>query len=248
MKGVYDVAPGLRPLEGPLANADSDAPKFLRNKKKALAERYEKYVQRFETEPEFESAAASRLCRELGIMEMANLDDVALEIQPDIALVRRRPDGTDYVAYLHLCAPSHWGAEEKIGRSFFEVHTPVPHFDRVNAVAPKLVEAMIHGRPMERYVWTLESDAYLNHHPVPAPGHDPRLWYGRNFENGPTHIRTERQTMFGMPELEAAFFLIHVYIEPLEALTDEERRALDLAVASMSPESRHYKGLGEGPV
>ena len=243
MRGVYDVAPGLRPIDGPLANADSDAPKFRRNKEKALAESYDKYVRRHDLKPEFEAKAAARLCSELRLPLSANLDEIALAIQPDVALVRRRPDGSDYVAYLHLCAPSHWGAEEKIGKSFFDVHTPVPHFEKVNAVAPKLVDAMIHRPPMERFVWTLESDAYLNHHPEPAPGHDPKLWYGRDFENGPTHIRTERQTIFGMPVLEAAFFLIHVYIEPLEALTAEEREALDKAVATMSPESRRYKGL-----
>jgi dimethylamine monooxygenase subunit A len=173
------------------------------------------------------------------------LEAMAFQIQADLAVVVREPDGGDRIAALHLCSPSHWAGGDKIGRSFFETHAPVPAFDAVNAVAAKLVKTIIEAGPFVRFVWGVESDDRLNHHPSAPPGWDQEEWWGRRFDRGRFWVRTERQTILGLPDVDAALFFIHVQTLPdSEVLADEEMRsALLSGLLSMSPEARAYKGV-----
>lgn len=173
-----------------------------------------------------------------------SLDFLARLVQEDFALVATE-DSNDWVAYLHLCSPSHWAAEEKIGRSFFDVHEPIPGFERVNAAADGLIDAMIRKGPFVRFVWGIESDDRLNHHPEPPSGFEPAPWQGRRFDEGRFWVRTERQAVWGMPEVGAALFVIRVgYVSGENVMADETLRApLVEALKSMSPEARRYKGL-----
>lgn len=179
--------------------------------------------------------------------DSASLSLLMRLVAEDMAVVRRR-DGADWIAFLHLCSPSHWAAEEKIGRSFFSTHEPIPGFERVNAVSDNLVDSMIHRGPFVRFVWGIESDDRPNHHPEPPPGFDPKEWDGRQFESGKFWVRTERQVVWGLPEEDAAIFTIRVgFIPGEEVLASPELRAsLRKALEGMSPESLRYKGLSEG--
>ncbi|HTQ10223.1 MAG TPA: heme-dependent oxidative N-demethylase subunit alpha family protein [Fimbriimonadaceae bacterium] len=173
---------------------------------------------------------------------------LALQIQADLALIARRPDGTDYVAALCACAPSDWSPAEKIGRSFFEAHMPVPGFDRINAAAGQLVQSIIHHGPFVRFVWGVESDDRLNHHPDAPPGFDRVEWRGRRYGRGRFWARIERQSTLGLPEVDAALFFIHVQTIPDTVILASRhlREALRQGLLSMSPEARRYKGVEEG--
>ena len=177
----------------------------------------------------------------------AALDLLARLVQEDVAVVRTM-DESDWIAYLHLCSPSHWAAEEKIGRSFFETHAPVPHFERVNAASAGLVDAMINKGPFVRFVWTVESDDRLNHHPEPPPGIEKREWDGRDFSHGRFWVRTERQVIWGLPAVGASIFTIRVGFVPDTVVLASEilRTTLAAGVRSMSPKSIEYKGLVPG--
>lgn len=168
---------------------------------------------------------------------------LAFQIQADLALVARDPDGNDRVVAVHVCAPSHWHPAEKLGQSFFQTHTVVPGFDRINAAAPKMVDAMIKQGPFIRFVWGVESDTRLNHHPEPSSGWDFVAWDGRAFDQFPFCARVERQTLLGLPAVDAALFVIHAKTIPGKELSAEERAAMLAAVQSMSPEALRYKGL-----
>lgn len=176
------------------------------------------------------------------------LDALASQVQEDIAVTVRR-GGRDWLAAIHLCSPSHWAAEDKLGKSFFDIHAPVPGIDKINRAAASFVDAMIHKGPYVRFVWGFGSDTRLNHHPVPAPGHDPAEWKGRSFDpnrkGSPFILRVERQTLHGLPEVEASVFTIRVsFIDGQEIRKNpHERHLLKSALLSMSPESRRYKGL-----
>lgn len=179
-------------------------------------------------------------------------DALCCQIPDDLAIVTRAA-GKDRVAALHLCAPSHWAAEEKIGQDFIGTHAPVPGFEKVNAAAPTLVEAMITRGPFVRFTWGIEFDDRLNHHPVPPPGIAAAAWNRRGFDperaDRPTlFLRVERQVVWGLPEIEAACFAIRVFVtDASEIRADPERRtALRAALLSLSPESRRYKGLPDG--
>lgn len=282
IKGVYEVAPGLRPFGTDFGNGDLDGKAFPRtedletyldNKRRALRERRGKYARVFRLDREVEAAAArliaGRLAEEyparfrvtgdeyeLGLSlddtpwqlpargDGASLNLLARLVGEDLAVVRRNGD-LDWTAYLHVCAPSHWAPEDKIGRSFFETHTPIPGFERANAAYRGLVSAMTGKGPWVRFTWGVESDDRLNHHPEPPPGEDPALWNGRLFKDR-FWVRWERQTIWPLPEVDAALFTIRVGFVADHELSDRERPALSMALRAMTPQAREYKGLTEG--
>lgn len=176
-------------------------------------------------------------------------DALCSQVQEDVAVMVSPEPGRDWLAALHLCSPSHWAAEDKIGRNFFAVHVPVPGIDKINRAAASFVDAMIRKGPYVRFVWGFATDTRLNHHPDPAPGADAKEWKGRSFEparpGSPFILRMERQCIVGLPEVAASVFTIRVYFEEGELIRrDPARRALlRSALLSMTPESRAYKGV-----
>jgi hypothetical protein len=287
-KGVYEVAPALRPLGTDFGNGaadrklfqlDSEFERYAENKRAALRERRGKYARAFRLSREVERATIDLIVESLASdypdrfetgwegesrvllegekrwvlpatsrgSDSQALDLLARLIQADIAVVSTE-SSLDWVSYLHLCSPSHWAAEEKIGRSFFDVHEPIPGFEKVNRASAGLVDAMVNKGPWVRFVWGVESDDRLNHHPEPPPGWDKQEWDGRDFRGGRFWVRTERQVVWGLPEVGAALFAIHVgFVPDSDVMASEELRLpLVSALESMSPESRRYKGLAPG--
>lgn len=177
-----------------------------------------------------------------------SLDALALQIQEDIAITCRTPEKTDYLGLLHLCSPSHWAAEDKIGKSFFQVHKPIPGIERINKAAENMVEAMINKGPFVRFIWSFVTDKRLNHHTVAPSGWDAAKWKGRSFDASQKeafYFRVERQVVYGMPEIEASLFTIRIaFVNGTDVKNSPERREQLLgALNSMTPESRQYKGV-----
>ena len=106
---------------------------------------------------------------------------------------------------------------------------------------------MISGSPTTRFTLGIEFDDDLNHYPRTKPAGDPLEARGRRFDAAeqPLSLRIERQTTIGMPEENAALFLIRVYLYDFRIpRADRARRdAVIAALRSMSPESREYKGV-----
>ncbi len=271
-KGVYEVAPGLKSLgtdygngdsDGKLFQFDTDYSRYLENKHRCLEERKGKYVMREKLSPSVEAAVvelmAERLVKEwpelftrigetlqcelTGQTIPLALDQLMLQVQEDLAVVVIS-EGQDWIGYLNICCPSHWIAETKIGRSFFETHIPIPGFERVNAVAHTMALSMVHKGPFVRFVWGLTADDRLNQHPEPPPGIPVEEWDTRKSPGAMT-IRVERQTTWGLPEVGAAIFAIRVGFTEGEEVrkVPEEWKALQATVRSMSAESQAYKGL-----
>ena len=179
-------------------------------------------------------------------------DALCMQFESDLAVVRAEGAGEtfrDWLAQIHLCAPSHWAAEDKLGLPFTAIHARIPHIEKVNAAAESLVRAMIHRGPYVRFVWGFATDDRLNHHPEPPPGEDRGAWRGRAFDEdrtpSPFLLRVERQVTVGIPEAGAALFGIHVsFIEGAEIRANERERALFAsALRSLSPASRVYKSI-----
>lgn len=180
----------------------------------------------------------------------SGLDALCCQIQEDVALTTRdhnRPEG--WISALHLCSPSNWAPEKKIGKSFSAVHAPIPGATKMISAAPRIVDGSIKRGPYVRFAWGLETDTRLNHHPEPPPSIEPDSWKGRRFSSErlspPFSLRLERQLIFGFPLLNASFFGIHVYfIDGNQILSDSrERELLRSALLSMPSESLEYKGL-----
>jgi hypothetical protein len=177
------------------------------------------------------------------------IDALCCQFPEDLSVIcRDAQTGIDWLAKLHVCAPSHWAPEEKIGKSWSTTHAPVPGMERSRSAARSIVSIMVEREPTVRFTWGIEWDDRLNQHPqTPPASHDGMrdlpVPYDRPPE--PFCLRVERQVIWGLPEMNAAVFTIRVYRTPASVLrADRARReALHSALLSMSPESQQYKGL-----
>lgn len=175
-------------------------------------------------------------------------DALASQVQADLSIWKMDSQSQkEWLAALHLTSPSHWAAEDKIGKGFVEVHMPVAGIEPINARFWQFVQMICQKGPFERSVWSLATDNRLNHHPEAPPGVDPKEWNGRRFDldNPQLYLRVERQTLSPFPEFEASFFTIRVYFYEVTSLDKEEISKLISAIESMTEASLVYKGLKE---
>ena len=155
---------------------------------------------------------------------------LALSIQEDLVLMRGATFEAGWVAF-----PSRWDPASVVGRTFAEMHRPVPGAARLESAETQLVSALVSKGPFERFVWTLTTDPSLSQHPNLAKEDD----------DGPIHFRVERQVTFPMPGLGRFWFLIRVFVEPLAGIVSTPERAERLrnALERMPSEMRAYKRL-----
>ncbi len=179
----------------------------------------------------------------------STLDALAAQVQEDLTVICRGSDGCNWLSAVHLCYPNHWSAEEKIGKNFATIHTPVAGMEKINRRADAIVNTMISCKPMVRFAWGLSTDIRLNHHPEPPSNLSVEQWQGRSFDpqDPRLYLRIERQVIWGLPEYEAALFTIRTYFRDCSLLKQDSllRVKLCAAIESMSPESLIYKGLAD---
>jgi hypothetical protein len=166
----------------------------------------------------------------------ASLDEIALSIQEDLAILSVR-DGRNWLSYLHVCLPSGWRPEEKIGKSFDAIHAPVPgrEMTRIRESSQSILEAKLENpRVEERFVWGLQTEPSLDRHPDRSrrPDFAGELW-----------LRVERQLLVPLRPVSAFLFVIRPYVHPIAELTPAEARLLASAVESMSAEIAEYKEI-----
>jgi hypothetical protein len=171
---------------------------------------------------------------------------LALQTQEDWAVTAVSSDGAESLQALSISFPNHWRPEEKIGRSFAEVHVPVAGIAPLVKAAPALIETMIHKGPWERFAWGVSTDTVLNHHPD-NPDDPARTLtdYSPEGAGRGTWLRIERQTLVGFPLHRGALFTIRTYFTPVAQVAADpaRRQALASAVAGMSDAAVVYKGL-----
>jgi len=163
--------------------------------------------------------------------EPHTFSSIAMQIQEDIAIMRL-DDDREWLAAAHICFPSGWLPEEKIGRSFSEIHAPVPGMNL--AMSRKMVETMIHNGPFERFVWSPVFEDRINFHPcTPKKKFDP--------DNPCIFVKIERQLSIGFPEHNASLFVIRQHL-----IRDEiDKTALAESILSMTEDQKIYKGINE---
>lgn len=178
-------------------------------------------------------------------------DALCCQFQEDLAVTQK--DGNrNWVSALHLCAPSHWAAEDKIGKDFRVVHEPVPGIEKMNRTADQLVEASIQKGPYMRYVFMFSKDSRLNHHLEPSPGFSLDEWRGWALdfnESCPFYVRVERQVVWGLSAVNAFLFSIHIYFTAGDEIKKDPTLRQNLAntMRTMPLASLQYKGLKVPP-
>ncbi|HWK07925.1 MAG TPA: heme-dependent oxidative N-demethylase subunit alpha family protein [Puia sp.] len=171
-------------------------------------------------------------------------DALSSQVQEDIAICQLENE-KDWLAAIHLSAPNHWPPAEKIGKPFGAIHSVVPGMEKLNEQYFRMLVTLVQKGPFIRFAWGISTDTRLNHHPIPPPGIDPINWQGRSIEDNDSkiYLRVERQVINGIPACNAFIFTIRTYFYDIDELQADEKKALLMAVESMSPSSLEYKGL-----
>jgi hypothetical protein len=228
----YSVLPALKKLREPPFCVDDDLDRYLSEKRQA--NQTQRVFFEHEMDAEIYDAFASFVEQEgpPHLTPPYTLPSVAMQVQEDIA-VHRIKDGHDWLAAAHVCFPSDWRPEEKIGKPLREIHAPVPG---MNANASyKLAETMVHHGPFMRFVWSVIHEDRINFHPdQPRRSFDPA--------NPIVFVKVERQITWGFPAWGAALFLLRQFIIPPPKV---DLPALAAACVNMNEAQRRYKGIGD---
>lgn len=155
--------------------------------------------------------------------------DIVRETDEDF-LIHRIEGDQDYLCSAHVCFASHWLPEQKIGKSFEDIHHPVP-MNLKNS--KKLISAAVFGGMFERFVWSVVYENKYNFHP---------RFKSKEFDpNNPfVAIKIERQVTVGFPENNFCLFILRQYLIQ-ESEIDKE--SLLNAIENMTQEQKEYKGL-----
>jgi dimethylamine monooxygenase subunit A len=166
-----------------------------------------------------------------------SLEELAPRIAEDFVVLHHPLGGVDRSVFVHVCFPSSWRPEHILGKSFLQIHAPVPAFGAVERAASSLTEGMVTRGPYVRFVWTISADDFLDHHPEQGTREAWTPHTPRGF------LRVERQATVPLPSERAAIFIIRTYLYGFEELTEQQRATLRSALELMPPEHVRYKGL-----
>jgi hypothetical protein len=171
-------------------------------------------------------------------------DALALYLQDDWVVMGDGGGSSSNVCQmLHVCFPSGWRPEEKLGLSMRQIHQPVADGGKLLAASDALTTAMLAKGPFVRYVWTLAPEPNLRRHPDNAF----RVPIGTTVSLDNIWFRCERQVTVPLPVSGRSLFLIRVFVAPLQEIcaTQERRQLLRESLASMSDATIAYKGISE---
>ena len=155
-------------------------------------------------------------------------DAIVSQLQEDVCVMQH-----DELVAAHVCLPSWWSPQEKMGMSMGEMHAHVPGMDKT--AYEHIWNACLHKGPYLRYNWTLTDTPVLNQHPSKD--------IGKDFDKEELFLRVERQVLKGFPEIHAVLFLIRTYVGDVKTLDKHQRATLAYAVDNMTEAELEYKGL-----
>lgn len=176
-------------------------------------------------------------------------DALAMQLQEDIAVIIVEPENTtiknNHLTALHLFAPNHWAAADKIGKNFIEVHHPVAGMEQINKNQSTILKAIINKGPFVRFAWGLSTDDRLNHHPIAPQTLNRQDWHGRKFiaDKSKLFLRVERQTLHGFASINSVLFTIRTYFYTIEQLSAVNKITVIKALKSMTQNQLVYKEL-----
>ena len=223
---------------------DVTTPALLAAKAAVLARHPERSARSARTEGEQQALRAARDWLEQTLEREGHavpsglaLEELAPKLAEDFVILHYPPGGVDRSLFVHVCFPSGWRPEHILGKSFLQIHAPVPAFEQVERAAASLTESLVTRGPYVRFVWTISADDFLDHHPEQGRR---AAWTSRTPRG---FLRVERQVTVPLPEQRAAVFLIRTYLYGFEELAAEQREVLQTALELMPAEHRRYKQL-----
>lgn len=177
------------------------------------------------------------------------LDWLGRQVQEDLILMAEDGEaGTPLVAG-HLCFGAGWCLDDKLGRSFLDIHAPVALFaETIGRSSDLLMRRLKPDHPVARVGWSITTSTDLNRSPAVANKwrQDVATIDAANAGER-CHLRLERQTLSRLPRTRAILFTIHTYLAPIAATiaTEAPERARRLAgtLRTAPDEFLRYKGI-----
>jgi len=170
-----------------------------------------------------------------GFQETVDIRKVALQLEEDIAILHEGK-----VVSMCFCFPSGFDPKEKVGLTFFELHTPVADNHKLQRASPKVAELIsTPGALYRRFVWTLTTSPKLSRHPFYRASEPPVT----TIDN--LYFRKETQTTVGHADGKTTFFFVKVDVVPFLSLSDDMQKQAIASLATMSDAVIEYKGLGD---
>ncbi len=161
--------------------------------------------------------------------------DLAMNVEEDIAILK-----SGKVIAICFCSPSGFIPAQIVGKSFHEIHQPVPDSDLLLKMSDKLTSMMSDSSrgSYRRYVWTITSNPSMSQHPslknkiIPESIDD-------------LYFRSESQTTIPIGDNVHMLFAVKVEMNPLSSIWEdcEKRNLLINSIDSMSDAMLDYKNL-----
>ena len=162
-------------------------------------------------------------------MPYVNLfDALCSQIQEDVCIMQN-----DELVASHVCLPSWWSVEEKMGANMAQIHSKVPGMNDTSY--KQIWNACLNKGPFIRFNWGLTDTMILNQHPTKS--------IGKDFDKENLYLRIERQVLRGFPVIKSVLFLIRTFVADVKTLTKEQRATMVTAIENMTDEELEYKGL-----
>jgi hypothetical protein len=149
--------------------------------------------------------------------KQAVLHEILAQMECDVVLCTLRPNGENYISFVHLVFPNAWSAEDAIGRSFQYMHANVkyPNNKHVVPMRDTFIQGIImSGNIFERVgAFSLRDNMQMQRHTEDMVESD--------YDNlSELYLRFERQTIISCPELKSFVFFIHSHF--VDCKTDPE--------------------------
>jgi hypothetical protein len=145
----------------------------------------------------------------------------------------------------HLCFPNAWSLEDKLGRSFLELHAPVPGFAAtLGPPSLKLLERLKPERPVFRLNWAVKATAQLDLSTRwSAWEAEQKAQVTAANAGARCFLRVERQTLSRLPGSGAILFTLHTYVQAMETLRPDQLQRLRGVLQTCPAEMLAYKGI-----
>jgi hypothetical protein len=165
----------------------------------------------------------------------STIRDLALNVEEDIAIL-----SLGKVIAICFCSPSGFVPSQIVGKSFFEIHQPIPDSDLLLKMSDKMGALLSDSTkgPHRRHVWTITANPSYNQHPSLKDKYAPKVI-------DDLYFRTEVQTTVPLGDNIHALFSVKVSMTPLKEIwNDNEKKNTILAsIDSMSDAMLEYKNL-----
>ena len=166
---------------------------------------------------------------------VSTIRDLALKVEEDIAVLY-----LGKVLAICFCSPSGFIPSLIVGKSFFEIHQPIPDSDLLLKMSDKMGTLLSDSTKgsYRRHLWTITANPSNNQHPSLKDKYAPKVI-------DDLYFRTEVQTTVPLGDNIHALFSVKVSMTPLKEIwNDHEKKNTILAsIDSMSDAMLEYKNL-----